>query len=164
MNCPHCSAANPEHAASCSRCGTPMPISDAVTMEVVDTSALAVGSDFGTRYRIESLLGQGGMARVCKAFDKQLDRTVAIKVVRPGVMGSEEALQRFKQELLLASKVSHKNILRIHDMGEAGDVKFTELPWRAALHGIRSPSLLGRSNPSPRPPILEDACEGRSQI
>jgi serine/threonine protein kinase/Flp pilus assembly protein TadD len=106
-----------------------MPISDAVTMQVVDTSALAVGSDFGTRYRIESLLGQGGMGRVYKAFDKQLDRTVAIKVVRLGVMGSEEALQRFKQELLLASKVSHKNILRIHDMGEAGDVKFISMAY-----------------------------------
>jgi eukaryotic-like serine/threonine-protein kinase len=106
-----------------------MPISDAVTMEVVDTSALAVGSDFGTRYRIESLLGQGGMGRVYKAFDKQLERTVAIKVVRLGVMGSEEALHRFKQELLLASKVSHKNILRIHDMGEAGDVKFISMAY-----------------------------------
>jgi len=106
-----------------------MPISDAVTIRVVDTSALAVGSDFGTRYRIESILGQGGMGRVYKAYDKQLDRTVAIKVVRQGMMGSEEALKRFKQELLLASKVSHKNILRIHDMGEVGDVKFISMAY-----------------------------------
>jgi eukaryotic-like serine/threonine-protein kinase len=104
-----------------------MPISDAVTISVADTSALSVGSDFGTRYRIESILGQGGMGRVYKAFDKQLDRIVAIKVVRQGMMGSDEALQRFKQELLLASKVSHKNILRIHDLGEVGDVKFISM-------------------------------------
>lgn len=106
-----------------------MPISDAVTIRFVDTSALAVGSDFGTRYRIETLLGQGGMGRVYKAYDKQLDRTVAIKVVRQGMMGSDEALKRFKQELLLASKVSHKNILRIHDMGEVGDVKFISMAY-----------------------------------
>jgi serine/threonine-protein kinase len=106
-----------------------MPISDAVTIRVVDTSALAVGSDFGTRYRIEALLGQGGMGRVYKAYDKQLDRTVAIKVVRQGMMGSDEALKRFKQELLLASKVSHKNILRIHDMGEVGEVKFISMAF-----------------------------------
>jgi len=106
-----------------------MPVSDAVTISVVDTSALAVGSDFGTRYRIESILGQGGMGRVYKAYDKQLDRIVAIKVVRQGMMGSDEALKRFKQELLLASKVSHKNILRIHDMGEVGDVKFISMAY-----------------------------------
>ena len=106
-----------------------MPVSDAVTISVVDTSALSVGSDFGTRYRIESILGQGGMGRVYKAYDKQLDRMVAIKVVRQGMMGSEEALKRFKQELLLASKVSHKNILRIHDMGEVGDVKFISMAY-----------------------------------
>ncbi len=106
-----------------------MPISDAVTLRVVDASALAVGSDFGSRYRIEALLGQGGMGRVYRAFDKQLDRMVAIKVVRQGMMGSEEALKRFKQELLLASKVSHKNILRIHDMGEVGDVKFISMAY-----------------------------------
>jgi eukaryotic-like serine/threonine-protein kinase len=115
-----------------------MPISDAVTIRVVDTSALAVGSDFGLRYRIDALLGQGGMGRVYKAFDKQLDRIVAIKVVRQGMMGSEEALKRFKQELLLASKVSHKNILRIHDTGEVGDVKFISMAYVEAqdLHEI----------------------------
>jgi len=129
MNCPHCSTANPDYAESCSHCGTSMPISDAVTISVVDTSALSVGSDFGTRYRIEAILGQGGMGRVYKAFDKQLDRMVAIKVVRQGMMGSDEALKRFKQELLLASKVSHKNILRIHDMGEVGEVKFISMAY-----------------------------------
>src|SRR5271157_2403962 len=129
MNCPQCSTANPDSAESCSRCGSAMPISDAVTIRVVDTSALAVGSDFGTRYRIESILGQGGMGRVYKALDKDLDRVVAIKVVRQGMMGSAEAMQRFKQELLLASKVSHKNILRIHDMGEVGDVKFISMAY-----------------------------------
>ena len=48
------------------------------------------------------------MGRVYKAFDKDLERAVAIKVVRPGMMAESDALKRFKQELLLASKVSHK--------------------------------------------------------
>src|SRR5208282_299810 len=114
MNCPQCATANPDFAESCSHCGTPMPVSDAATIQVVDVTALTPGSDFGTRYRIEALLGQGGMGRVYKALDKTLDRIVALKVVRQGMMGDAEALKRFKQELLLASKISHKNILRIH--------------------------------------------------
>jgi serine/threonine protein kinase len=67
------------------------------------------------------------MGRVYKAYDKELDRTVAIKVVRPGVMGEADALNRFKQELVLASKISHKNILRIHDLGEVNGMKFISM-------------------------------------
>ena len=129
MNCPQCTTANPDFAESCSHCGTPMPISDSATIRVVDPTALSVGSDFGTRYRIDALLGQGGMGRVYKAYDKTLDRTIALKVVRQGVMADNEALNRFKQELLLASKISHTNILRIHDMGEVGDVKFITMAY-----------------------------------
>jgi eukaryotic-like serine/threonine-protein kinase len=106
-----------------------MPISDSATIRVVDPTALSAGSDFGARYKIEALLGQGGMGRVYKAHDKTLDRVVALKVVRQGVMADTEALNRFKQELLLASKISHTNILRIHDMGEVGDVKFITMAY-----------------------------------
>jgi len=138
MNCPHCSTVNPDYAESCTRCGTPMPVGESETIQMVDTTALPPGSDFGTRYRIEGLLGQGGMGRVYKAYDKDLDRTVALKVVRQGVMGEVDALKRFKQELVLASKISHKNILRIHDMGEVGDVKFITMAYVEGqdLHGI----------------------------
>jgi eukaryotic-like serine/threonine-protein kinase len=129
MNCPQCTTANPDFAENCSHCGTPMPISDSATIRVVDPTALSVGTDFGTRYRIEALLGQGGMGRVYKAYDKTLDRMVALKVVRQGMMADAEALNRFKQELLLASKISHTNILRIHDMGEVGDVKFITMAF-----------------------------------
>jgi eukaryotic-like serine/threonine-protein kinase len=129
MNCPHCSTVNPDFAESCSRCGTPIPIGESETLQVIDSTALSIGSDFGPRYRIESLLGQGGMGRVYKALDKDLDRLVAIKVVRQGVMAEGDALKRFKQELLLASKISHKNILRIHDMGEVGSVKFISMAY-----------------------------------
>src|SRR3972149_3320330 len=76
------------------------------------------GSDLGERYRIEALLGEGGMGAVYKAYDRELDRTVALKLLRPGLMTDPSALQRFKQEVLLASKISHKNILRIHDLAD----------------------------------------------
>ena len=115
-----------------------MPIGDSETMVMVDATALAAGSDFGARYRIEALLGQGGMGRVYKAYDKDLDRVVALKVVRHGAMGETDALKRFKQELVLASKISHKNILRIHDMGEVGGTKFITMAYVEGqdLYGI----------------------------
>jgi serine/threonine-protein kinase len=99
------------------------------TIQMVDATVIAPGSDFGPRYRIEALLGQGGMGRVYKAYDKDLDRTVAIKVVREGAIGQSDALKRFKQELVLASKISHKNILRIHDMGDVAGLRFISMAY-----------------------------------
>jgi len=147
MNCPQCTTANPDFAENCSHCGTPMPISDTATIRVVDPTALSVGSDFGSRYRIEALLGQGGMGRVYKAYDKTLDRMVALKVVRQGMMADQEAISRFKQELLLASKISHTNILRIHDMGEVGDVKFITMAF------VDGPDLYHILKETPRLPF-----------
>ena len=80
--------------------------------------SLEPGMDFGPRYRIEKLLGAGGMGKVYKAFDKVLSRTVALKTLQPELVTDPTVIQRFKQELLLASKISHKNILRIHDLNE----------------------------------------------
>jgi serine/threonine protein kinase/tetratricopeptide (TPR) repeat protein/TolB-like protein len=95
----------------------------------VSLEAIAPGSEFGPRYRIESAIGEGGMGKVYKAHDKDLDRTVALKLVRPELASDPVSLQRFKQELLLASSISHKNILRIHDLGDVGGVKFISMAY-----------------------------------
>jgi eukaryotic-like serine/threonine-protein kinase len=87
------------------------------------------GDELGHRYRIDQLLGQGGMGRVYKAYDKELDRTIALKILQPELTSDPNAMQRFKQELLLASRISHKNILRIHDLGEADGVKFISMAF-----------------------------------
>jgi serine/threonine-protein kinase len=90
---------------------------------------LEPGAEFGPRYRIESSIGQGGMGAVYKAYDKDLDRTVALKLVRSDLMADTETMQRFKRELLLASKISHKSILRIHDLGDVEGIKFISMAY-----------------------------------
>ncbi|MGZ4837663.1 MAG: serine/threonine-protein kinase, partial [Terriglobales bacterium] len=106
-------------------------------------TALGIGAssdqvDFGPRYRIDRMLGQGGMGAVYKAWDKELQRPVALKLIRPDLARDPGVEARFKQELLLASKVSHKNILRIHDLGEAAGVKFISMAYVEGqdLHGL----------------------------
>ncbi|HEV8385047.1 MAG TPA: serine/threonine-protein kinase, partial [Candidatus Acidoferrales bacterium] len=91
--------------------------------------SLQPGGDFGPRYHIEAILGEGGMGTVYKARDKDLDRTVALKLIRPGMSLDESVLQRFKQELLLASKISHKHVLRIHDLGDVQGLKFISMAF-----------------------------------
>ncbi|MGB6875547.1 MAG: tetratricopeptide repeat protein [Candidatus Acidiferrales bacterium] len=105
---------------------------------------LEAGDELGHRYQIESMLGQGGMGRVYKAYDKELDRPIALKVLQPELTSDPNAMQRFKQELLLASRISHKNILRIHDLGEADNVKFISMAFVDGLdlhHLLRSGKL-----------------------
>jgi eukaryotic-like serine/threonine-protein kinase len=99
------------------------------TLEGPQSSSINTGADFGPRYHVESLLGSGGMGKVYKARDRELERTVAIKVLRPDLMTDPQALQRFKHELLLASSISHPNILRIHDLGEYNGVKFISMAY-----------------------------------
>jgi eukaryotic-like serine/threonine-protein kinase len=153
MVCPACGASNPETVTVCTQCGRGVTEADdsqtfilenptqapaaaaagAMTWGTIHSqpgaagaSQFAPGSNFG-RYRIEALLGEGGMGAVYRALDTELNRMVALKLVRPELATSPQTMQRFKQELLLASKISHKNVLRIHDLGDWNGVKFISM-------------------------------------
>ncbi len=88
--------------------------------------------DFG-RYHIIRVLGIGGMGAVYHAWDAELGATVALKVIRPEATrdpaSARELERRFKQELVLARKVTHKNVVRIHDLGEIDGIKFISMPY-----------------------------------
>ena len=94
---------------------------------------LEIGASFGARYRIDQLLGFGGMGAVYKAWDNELEIPVALKVIRPEVARdpalAEQLDRRFKRELLLARKVTHKNVVRIHDLGEIDGVKYITMTY-----------------------------------
>lgn len=107
---------------------------------------LAPGTMFGARYRIERHLGDGGMGSVYKAWDLELDRAVALKLVRPELASKPESFEKLKQEILLASRVSHRNILRIHDLGEVDGLKFISMAY---VDGPDLSKLLGGSNRLP---------------
>jgi serine/threonine protein kinase/tetratricopeptide (TPR) repeat protein len=87
------------------------------------------GAVLGGRYEIHKLLGMGGMGAVYKARDLEVDRVVGLKVIRPDLAGNPAILARFKQELVLARQVTHKNIIRIYDLNEADGVKFITMEF-----------------------------------
>src|SRR5438552_5335294 len=96
------------------------------------TGPLKVGQTFGPRYHIIKLLGVGGMGAVYQAWDAELSVAVALKVIRVdrqhGTV-SPEAEKRFKNELLLARQVTHKNVVCIHDLGEIDGIKYITMPF-----------------------------------
>src|SRR5215469_929663 len=90
---------------------------------------LGVGTVLGERYEILAMLGQGGMGAVYKARDQELDRVVALKVIRPELTTNPDILKRFKQELILARQVTHRNVIRIFDLGQAEGLKFITMEF-----------------------------------
>jgi len=92
-------------------------------------AALVPGIVLGDRYEILEILGEGGMGAVYKARDIELNRLVALKVIRADLAGNKAIIDRFKQELILAHQVTHKNVIRIYDLGEAGGTKFITMEY-----------------------------------
>jgi len=94
---------------------------------------LVAGQNLGDRYHIVKLLGLGGMGAVFQAWDAELGVVVAVKVIRPAADANPETAQalerRFKQELLLARQVTHRNVVRIHDLGEINGIKYITMPY-----------------------------------
>ena len=91
------------------------------------------GQQVGPRYTILKLLGTGGMGAVYQAFDHELGVAVAIKVIRPSAQSDATAAKqlelRFKRELVLARQVTHKYVVRIHDLGEIDGIKYLTMPF-----------------------------------
>jgi eukaryotic-like serine/threonine-protein kinase len=94
-----------------------------------DPTTLEPGIVLAQRYEIVEILGQGGMGAVYKATDRELNRTVAVKVIRPDLARDPAIVDRFKQELLLSHQVTHRNVIRIYDLGEADGMKFITMEY-----------------------------------
>src|SRR5579884_2973663 len=119
---------------------------------------LPPGTVFGSRYEILRVLGEGGMGAVYQARDRELDRTIALKVIRPELAGNPAILQRFKQELILARHITHKNVVRIYDLGEADGIKFITMEY---VDGEDLRTLLkrhGKFSPKDAVRIVEQVC------
>src|SRR5580700_8036687 len=153
MQCPLCQADNPPTAEVCTKCSTPLPLADMTisptamgtavggtqawsvavtprpTSEAAAQGQLQPGTLLAERFEILQLLGQGGMGAVYKARDTELERLVALKLIRPELASHPEILRRFKQELILAREVTHRNVIRIFDLGQAQGIKFITMEY-----------------------------------
>ena len=157
MICPQCHTPNPDLAALCLECShsfsgepltivlpsTPAPemptmaspasleewVKSRPTSGIPASSVLTEGLEIAGRYRVRKLLGMGGMGAVYRVHDEELDRDVALKLIRSDIGENPEALERFKREIQLSSRVTHKNVLRVYDLGASNGIKFLTMQF-----------------------------------
>ena len=91
---------------------------------------LRPGAVFAGRYEVKEILGAGGMGVVYRAFDRELQEPVAIKTLKTEAMaGDSVALERFKQEIRLARKIAHRNVVRTYDLGEQNGMYYLTMEY-----------------------------------
>ena len=114
-----------------------------------------VGQLFAARYEIQSILGRGGMGIVYKAHDRDLDDVVAIKTLRSDALSADPTLlDRFKQEIRLARRITHPNILRTHDLGETNGLRYLSMEF---VKGITLKQMVEQDQLIPTPVALRVA-------
>jgi eukaryotic-like serine/threonine-protein kinase len=107
-----------------------LPGEDDATRTSLDQDALLrTGELVAGRYRIEALAGVGGIGIVYRARDERLGVPVALKVLRAERSGDPRVIRRLEQEIVLARQVTHRNVVRIHDLGEAGELSFLTMDF-----------------------------------
>ncbi|MEW5902191.1 MAG: serine/threonine-protein kinase, partial [Acidobacteriota bacterium] len=93
------------------------------------TDELRRGTLFAGRYEIIEELGAGGMGRVYRAYDKKIEEELALKLIRPEIAAEKRTVERFRNEIKTARKISHKNVCRTHDLHEEGKTLFITMEY-----------------------------------
>ena len=93
------------------------------------TTLLSLAAALEGRYQVLSELGRGGMGIVYQAYDKQLKEQVAIKLLSPLLSTDTEALERLTREVSLARRVTHPNVIRIHDIAEVNGLHYVSMEY-----------------------------------
>ncbi|HAF21719.1 MAG TPA: hypothetical protein DCK93_02220 [Blastocatellia bacterium] len=141
--CPKCGAEYPDTTTLCP--------SDGVALE--KTSDSLIGQTLAEKYRIDERLSEGGMGTVYRGTHVLMEKTVAIKVLRPSLAADEKIVARFSREARAASRISHPHALSVTDFGEAeGGVVFLVMEY---LSGKTLKEIIRQEGPMALPRAVE---------
>ncbi len=134
MKCPKCHSESPPDTKFCSNCGTQLlrseelPVSQTKTIQVSEEE-LTIGSTFAGRYGIIEELGRGGMGTVYKVIDKEIQEKVALKLLKPEVAADKKIIERFRNELKFARKITHKSVCRMFDLSKEEETLYITMEY-----------------------------------
>src|SRR3989442_4477996 len=113
-----------------------------------DTLA-SLAKALGPKYEVKRVVGSGGLAEVYEVWDKDLERRLAVKVLRPDVAWTAGMIERFQRETGAAARLEHPNILPIHFVGEGEGLVYYAMPF---VDGMSLGELLKRTGGGALPP------------
>ncbi|SEU19746.1 serine/threonine-protein kinase [Stigmatella erecta] len=114
MLCPSCGADARESSKYCPACGSSL-------VRTVAEADEYIGKTLAKKYRVEALIGEGGMGKVYRSRQLVLDKPVVLKVLRQSLLSDERTVARFQREAKAASRLNHPNSISILDFGQAED-------------------------------------------
>lgn len=134
MKCPKCGFDNAPGLVYCGRCGARLETSKGIAPSSTMTieypqKILAKGSLLAGRFEVQEKIGTGGMGTVYKVIDRKINEEMAIKILNPEFAPEEEVIERFKNELKLARRISHKNVCRLYDLHEEAGTLFITMEY-----------------------------------
>jgi eukaryotic-like serine/threonine-protein kinase len=125
---------------------------------------IAPGSVVGGRFEVLSVLGAGGMGTVFKAHDRELDEVVALKMLKPELAGDAANVERMREELRLARRITHPNVLRTFDLGLVdlgqGEVPYITMEYVQGVTLARLLDHAGRLSLSAGLRVARQLCHG----
>jgi len=164
MKCLSCKYDNPDDTRFCGNCGRPLlgtPAPETLFAPVYQPSReLERGTTFVGRYEIIEELGKGGMGRVYKAYDSKIKENVALKLLNPEISADAETVERFRNEIKLARRISQRHVCRMYDLGEEGLTYFITMEY---VPGENLKSFIRRSghlNEAKAVNLSKQVCEG----
>jgi serine/threonine protein kinase len=134
INCPKCRSKNPDTLKFCGECGAQLTPSAGATPSFTKTlevpkEDLTTGSTFAGRYQIIEELGKGGMGKVYKVLDKEVNAKVALKLIKPEIASDSKTIERFRNELKVARDIAHKNVCRMYDLGKKEGASYITMEY-----------------------------------
>jgi formylglycine-generating enzyme required for sulfatase activity len=123
-----------------------------------------IGAVFASRYEIKTELGGGGMGIVYKALDQETGDEVAVKVLRPEVAADAVSLERFKNELRVARKITHRNVCRVYEFARVGPLAYITMEL---VEGQTLKDLLDEQGPPPWDEAVHigvELCDGLAEV
>ena len=129
LKCPKCHFENPDNTKFCGNCATSLSVSAETVEAPTETIktplfVLKTGSLLSHRYEIIEEIGKGGMGNVYKGLDREINEKIALKLIRPEIASNHKIIERFRNELKMARKISHRNVCRMFDIGRDGDKRY----------------------------------------
>jgi serine/threonine protein kinase/tetratricopeptide (TPR) repeat protein len=167
MKCPQCQFENPADTRFCGKCGTQIKllgdISDSQTKTAQTPSKeIDRGAVLASRYEIIELLGRGGMGNVYRVVDKKINEEIALKFLNPAI-ADEKMIERFKNELKLARKISHKNICRMYDLNDIEGAPYITMEYVAGEDLRNMIKMTGQLSVGRAISIAKQVCEGLAE-